>query len=387
MSVNMTHILRQVGALIFFLLLLYGLALVIAVPLTARPDGVGLDTATARHSPFMTEPKYAFLSRGALDTAQDKIILLGASNVAAGFRPDQLRGRVPAANVHNLALGGANMTEVSQMVDLVLEAQHPAARRHNLFVIGLWYGLFAADRARWYTPDRHPGDTDLDIERYRYGFYRRSAAGPVAVLPPQRLDAGVRLIAPFLLLDRLARDASQALGLARAAVAPAVAHGPALPNEAAQRQYLAFWDAYMGGSGGLEAAPFATLAQTIETILASGGRVLLIDLPLPRWHAQGSPYQADYRRQHAALQQQFVACSGVSFLSLTDADQPEDFSDEVHPKPNVMALWAERLAGALNAVVNVRGETLVAQKEKRSPHGGAPRCRKGLFELVSAVPL
>ena len=98
----------------------------------------------------------------------------------AGFRPARLQQLVPQATVHNLAIGGANMTEVRQMVDLVLEVQSPAAQRRNLFVIGAWYGLFADDRARWYTPDRHPGDTDLDIERYRYGFYRRTADGPVA---------------------------------------------------------------------------------------------------------------------------------------------------------------------------------------------------------------
>lgn len=346
----MKLILRQATILLLFLLLLYGLALAIAVPAMPLPGEANLDTAAAVRSPFMTEPKYAFLSRSRLASADDKAILLGASNVLAGFRPARLQELVPGATVHNLAIGGANLTEVRQMVDLVLEVQGPAARRHNLFVIGAWYGLFADDRARWYTPDRHPGDTDLDIERYRYGFYRRTADGPVALLPPRWLDAGVTLIKPFLLIDRLARDAGKGLGLGRAVAAPVPADQATVPGAERQGQYLAFWEDYMGGSGRLEAAPFATLVHTIDSIRASGGRVLLVDLPLPRWHAGASPYAASYRRHWAALQEQLAGTDGVAFLSLRDADCPEDFSDEVHPKPRVAERWATRLAGALNDV-------------------------------------
>jgi len=348
----MKYILNQTAVLILFLLLLYALALAIAVPAMPRPTTGNLDSASAARSAFMTEPKYAFLSRGLLNTVDDKTILLGASNVLAGFRPSRLQGQVPASTVHNLAIGGANMTEVRQMVDLVLETQSPAARQHNVFVIGVWYGLFADDRARWYTPDRHPGDTDLDIERYRYGFYRRTDAGPVPLIPPRWLDKGVTLIAPFLLIDRLARDAGKALRPAQIVAAPPpsdIEHAT-VPGAERQRQYLAFWDDYMGGSRDLADAPFAALTQTVDTILASGGRLLLVDLPLPRWHARGSPYEISYRRHWQTIQQQMEGSAGVSFLSLRDADRAEDFSDEVHPRPQVAERWAERLAGALNAV-------------------------------------
>jgi hypothetical protein len=240
------------------------------------------------------------------------------------------------------------MTEVRQMVDLVLEVQSPAARRHDVFVIGIWYGLFADDRARWYTADRHPGDTDLDIERYRYGFYRRTASGPVALLPPDWLDGGVTLIKPFLLVDRLARDAGKVLRPNRALAAPA--DQATVPSVDRQAHYLAFWEDYMGGSGRLEAAPFEALTKTITTIVTAGGRVLLVDLPLPYWHASVSPYEASYRQHWAALRQRLDRAAGVSFLSLRDADRPEDFSDEVHPKPRVAERWAVRLAGTLNSL-------------------------------------
>ena len=346
----MKHILNQAAALILSLLLLYGLALVIAVPTMSRPTGANLDTASAARSVFMTEPKYAFLNRSLLNTTGDKTILLGASNVLAGFRPAQMQGRVPATTVHNLAIGGSNMTEVGQMVDLVLEVQSPGARAHNVFVIGLWYGLFADDQARWFTADRHPGDTDLDIERYRYAFYRRTDSGPVPLLPPRWLDSGVTLITPFLLVDRLARDASKILRADRPLAA--TADRATLPDARRQQQYLTFWQDYMGASGRLGEQPFASLQQTIDSIVASGGRVLLVDLPLPRWHAEASPYDASYRQHLSAIRQGLEGVAAVSFLSLRDEDRPEDFSDEVHPRPDLAARWAARLADALNALPN-----------------------------------
>jgi hypothetical protein len=349
----MKHILRQSTILLLFLLLIYLLALALATPFMRWSTKGSLDTASAAASPFMTEPKYAFLSRSQLNNSDDKLILLGASNVLAGFRPAQLQGQLPSVQVHNLAIGGANMTEVKQMVDLVLEVQTPQARQHNVFVMGVWYGLFADDRARWYTPDRFPGDTDLDIERYRYGFYRRTAAGPAPLLPAQWLDTGVTLIKPFLLVDRLARDAGKLVRRGGKPVATAEAGQPGAPNVERQRQYLAFWDDYMGHSGQLADAPFELLSRTITTIRESGGKVVLVDLPLPSWHASASAYDRSYRQHVQKLRQRLDGNAGVAFLSLRDADQPEDFSDEVHPRPPVAARWAQRLAEALNHLPNL----------------------------------
>ncbi|MBT3068513.1 hypothetical protein [Rhodoferax sp. U11-2br] len=349
----MKHILRQATLLLLFLLLIYLLALILATPFMRWSPAGGLDTASAARSPFMTEPKYAFLSRSPLNNSDDKVILLGASNVLAGFRPAQLQGELPSVRVHNLAIGGANMTELQQMVDLVLEVQSPKARQHNVFVLGVWYGLFADDLARWYTPDRFPGDTDLDIERYRYGFYRRTDAGPVPILPAQWLDTGVTLVKPFLLVDRLARDAGKFLRRGGKPVASAEAGQPGAPSAERQRQYLAFWDHYMGHNGQLVDEPFELLSRTISTIRESGGKVVLVDLPLPRWHASASPYDSSYRQQLQKLQQRLDGTSGVAFLSLRDADQSEDFSDEVHPRPPVAVRWAQRLAQALNHLPNL----------------------------------
>ncbi len=327
----MTLILRQFARLLAALVVLYGVLVAISLLLVPRAElGQRLDAARAPSSLFLTEPKYVFLARSRLNTNADKVILVGASNTLAGFKQAQVQALLPALEVHNLAVGGSNITQIGQVVDLVREVQTPEARRHNTYVFGLWYGVFAADKARWYTPDRHPGDTDIDIERYRYGFCRRTDSGAVPVLPPQYLQAGVLLIHPYLVLDRTARDLTTSLREFMAGKAPPPTdeqRNAVVLNEAQKRKYLAFWREYTGLAETLGDPPFQALERMVDNILAEGGRVVLVDLPIPEWHAQGSVLAADYH----------------------DADAGDDFSDEVHPKPRVTGRWAQRLAGELNA--------------------------------------
>ena len=348
----MKTILKQILQIIGALAVVYGVLLAVTLVLVPRSElGSRLDASRARESLFLTEPKYVFLARGQLNTPVDKAILLGASNTLAGFRQAEVQALVPNQEVHNLAVGGSNITQIDQIADLVNEVQSTEARRHNTFVIGLWYGVFASDKARWHTPDRHAGDTDIDIERYRYGFYRRTEDGSAPVLPPGQLDTGVILIHPYLVLDRLARDVTS---MARGWL---TGRKPGMTN--AQRNaivlteeqhlgYLAFWRGYMGDVDVLDDAPFQTLDKMVAKVLADGGRLVLVDMPLPRWHTEGSPLWRDYHRHIDPMLARYENEPGVTVLKMGAANANEDFHDEVHPKPRVSGQWAERLAAVLN---------------------------------------
>lgn len=353
----MKLILKQIALLVAALLALYGVLLAITLLLVPRADpGARLNADRATASLFMTEPKYVFMARSRLNTLTDKAILLGASNVHAGFKLDTLQPLVPGIELHDLAVGGSNITQVSQIVDLVREVQTPEARRHNVYVIGLWYGLFADDQARWHTPDRHAGDTDIDIERYRYGFYRRTQAGAVPVLPPRHLDVGVLLVHPYLVLDRTARDLTATLRSFKSPQRQAITdeqRNAIVISEAEQRKYLAFWRNYMGPEPNLGDAPFRVLERLVDGILAEGGRVVLVDMPIPSWHAHGSALAADYRQRTDTLLAHLRARAGVAVLTMDGAAADDDFRDEVHPKPRVTERWATRLADTLNTRLNL----------------------------------
>jgi hypothetical protein len=279
--------------------------------------------------------------------------------------------------VHNLSIGGSNATQVRQVIDLVREVQSPEARRHNTVVIGLWYGLFADDRVRWHTPDRHAGDTDIDIERYRYGFYRRTANGAQPVLPPERLSLGVTLIHPYLVLDRLARDTTRSLRRLMndkpKAMTDAQRNAVVLAEEE-KRKYLAFWNDYMGGATALTDGPYREIERAVDTVLADGGKVVLVDMPIPRWHAAGSPLHADYLTRTDQLVRKLTARPGVSLVRMTQAGADDDFSDEVHPKPRVAPLWAARLAAGLTQTPTLAAQSATALNtpESNNPEGTTP---------------
>ena len=76
--------------------------------------------------------------------------------------------------------------------------------------------------------------------------------------------------------------------------------------------------------------------------------MLLVDLPIPRWHSEGSALARDYRERLERALPSLCSQPGVRLLRLADQDANDDFSDEVHPKPRVSPRWAARLAEALH---------------------------------------
>ncbi len=362
----MRAILRQ---MLFVLIALGGIyAVLLAVSYAVVPPanrGEGLDSSFAAGTIFMTDPKYVFLNRAAIRPDAPRIVFVGASNTAVGFKQREVQALLPNAEVDNLSVGGSNMTQIAQIVDLVQDLQSPAARRRTTFVIGMWYGTFAQDKFRWDTPDRHEGDTDIDIERYRYGFYRRSENGPKQVLPSAYLSLGVVLIHPYLVFDELSRRASKELRdrlFGRAASRTDAERDASVISEAAKEAALRYWRDQMHSDGPIAEEQFSVLKNLIDKILAEGSRVVLVDLPIPRWHAERSPLYTDYVRHRKAILADFEGRDGFDYLEMADLNSDLEFSDEVHPKPRVTRRWAARIAGVIGAVDrDVAAETRAAK--------------------------
>ena len=353
----MRHVLRQVAWTFLCVVFLYGLALggSLAVGVTV-PNGDGLDSWSAPNTLYLTAPKYVFLGRYALDTPAPKVLIIGASNAAVGFQRDMLQSLIGCAQVSNLAVGNANIAEVQQVVDLVQEVQDDQARHADTFVLGVWYGMFARTTTRWPGMDRHRGDTDIDIERYRYGFYRRTDAGPVAVLPPEWLHVGGILIRPYLVLEMLARNVTAQLRQAvfmRVPVTTEADRDAAVMSDSEKQLALNDWkQAKMGGAPEISKRQVAILNTTIEKLLASGEKVVLVDLPIPAWHRDASPYEPSYARDvETGLFDHFAGRTGFVGLKLADLDADQDYSDEVHPKSYLAREWTRRLAGVLKPLV------------------------------------
>jgi hypothetical protein len=347
----MRAILKQVLYLSIALVGIYAVLLALSYALVPTMSGrAGLDSSIAAESIFTTEPKYVFFNRAAVRPDASRIVFVGASNTVVGFKQREVQQLVPSAEVDNLSVGGSNMTQVAQIVGLVQDLQDPEARRRTTFVIGMWYGMFVPDSFRWGTPDRHPGDTDIDIERYRYGFYRRTDAGPRQVVPPQELPLGVMLIHPYLVLDELSRLAGKDFQLRLLGNPPHrtdAERDATIVSEAERVLALTYWREQMHSDGPMSEEQFLVLRDLVARILAQGSKAVLVDLPIPHWHAERSPFYANYLSRKKTLLSGLQGKPGFTYLDMADQNHDLDFSDEVHPKPRVTPLWAAQVAALL----------------------------------------
>ena len=230
------------------------------------------------------------------------------------------------------------------------EVQSAAAQATDTWVIGIWFGMFIDTDQRWPRNDRQRGDTDVDTELYRYGLYRRTDSGPVPVLPIRFLPLEVALIRPYLMLEKVARDWTEGLRYALFIRPPDLTDSERerIVLTAQQKQdALEYWRQSMGPSG-VSMAQMGLLQETISRLLAAHQRVVLVDLPLPKWHREASPYYQPYERAaRAELFDYFSNRPGFTGLSMPDLDGDQDYSDEVHAKLHLARIWTERLAAVI----------------------------------------
>ncbi|WOH57342.1 MULTISPECIES: hypothetical protein [Bradyrhizobium] len=352
----MKYILQQAALTFASFALLYGLVGGVSFLVFPDPSRGGVrDFQAAERTLFMTVPKYVFLGRSVLDGPGNKVLVVGASNAAVGFLQRRIQSKFECAQVSNLAIGGSNVSEVKQVIDLIHETQGNRDRTLNTFVISVWYGMFVDSEIKYVDPDRNRGDTDLDIERYRYGFYRRTPEGPVAVLPPNWLDVGVMMLRPLLLVEKAAREARSAANLLltgrRSAQRTEIEREAAVMSEQEKRNALDYWDKTMGSTSRISEKEVDLLRNVIGSLVNAGETVLLVDLPIPAWHRDRSPYHQDYEQKIEDLSRQFKDRPNFVSMSMSDLDGNEDYSDEVHAKRHLANIWSDRLADVLNPLV------------------------------------
>ena len=118
-----------------------------------------------------------------------------------------------------------------------------------------------------------------------------------------------------------------------------------------KRKALEYWKETMGRTNDISPAQVDVLKQTIRTLLDSGEKVVLVDLPIPAWHRDASPYEPSYRLALKGLLREFGDRPNFTSLSMDDLDNDLDYSDEVHAKQHLANVWSARLAKTLDSFV------------------------------------
>jgi hypothetical protein len=92
---------------------------------------------------------------------------------------------------------------------------------------------------------------------------------------------------------------------------------------------------------------FEELLRLCQDAKEWGGTIVLVDMPLPKWHMDKSAFFKDYQIRKISYIHKAIQLGNVHYLSLQYGDGLTDeanFNDATHPKDdNVSALWCQSL--------------------------------------------
>jgi len=276
---------------------------------------------------------------------------------------------MPELLTHNLSMGGANISEVGQIIEHAFKSKlAPELINSSALVLALSYAMFVPDQKRWRDPVFVPPEaikqdeilTDVAREALRCphacnsdSFFFRIAPGWLVTLAKERyifFQSVVRRL-PTHPGDPLLRKSiwkQDPLKLHKAfssekkpSAAPPVPQEPYLVMAHRQMDFLTD---YMGQPRGvLHDEQFDKLDALIDKVRALGLRVVVVDMPLPSWHREKSPFFASYQAKLQARVGRHLQDGGISFVDLTAAIPDDEFRDSVHPSAEAAAHWAGAL--------------------------------------------
>ena len=307
-----------------------------------------------------------FETRNLAKAGSPLLLILGASASQEAYPPAVLQPLLPGFSVNNIAVGGANMTETDQVLDLALKSARPAGLRGSELVLGLSYPVFVRDARRWTHPDfvgaemieRGELVSDIVKEATRCPPVL-DPCHPVFRLTPAPVSESVRgCLATLLPLlpritvhpaDRVLRSRHWRHKLPARGDTAAPAASPTREFDARRQfQQMDWLTDYMGEKGNrMPEEQFAVLQRVIAKARAVGMRVTAVSLPLPTWHKSGSPYHGAYDAALRGAMCQWAGDPGVRLVDLSSSASDASFRDSCHPRPEAAAAWSAALAVAI----------------------------------------
>jgi len=323
---------------------------------------------------FAEEARRAiFYSPGLSKSKQPIIVIAGASAAQEGFQPRSMQAVMPDLLTHNISVGGANISEVAQLIEHAFKSKlDPELTNNSALVLALSYAMFVPDQKRWRDPIFVPPEaikqneihTDVAREALRCphacnsgSYFFRTAPGWLVTLAKERylfFQPIVRHLPahPGDLLLRKSVWKQDLLQLHKAfsstkkpSAAPVVPQEPYLVLAHRQMDFLTD---YMGQPRGvLHDEQFDKLDALIDTVRALGLRVVVVDMPLPSWHREKSPFFAPYQTKLQARMEKHLQDGSIIFVDLTAAIPDDGFRDSVHPNADAAVHWAGALINRL----------------------------------------
>jgi len=349
----MKPIIKQLAAIAAFLFLWY--AALVAVSYALYPEGRvvgGIDTAESSATIFYSGDRCIMFGLPKLaQSPKDRIFLIGASNVRDGFRPKELQSLLPSYEVHNLGLGASNISQMQDIANLLFALPRPVLER-SVIVIGVWYGSFVANGSQQDTVH-----ASMLAEQEQYGLYKFDHGRAKLNVNSGLLPYMVAAMRPYFMchiaaskVREFAVDAREWLHIfLRERRVPDFRPG-ARPkvDDRYKDEALKKWADYMGSADGkFKDEQFKKLIGLCRAIHESGASVVIVDMPLPRWHRDGSRNYAEYQKVKMAYIDEALKTGRARYLDLEETITDEDFCDSAHPKAAATKRWSELLGKAI----------------------------------------
>jgi hypothetical protein len=328
------------------LLILYGLGVIVG---TAAYRGLGLnkqlDTGS-RASDLVfggLGASAVVYNRRPLIRNGPQVILIGSSNFQH-YSPNAIASEMPGISASNMAVEGSNFGDFELVVNLAYEVLPPSEK--HTFVVGLWYGDFFAEDG--------VGHKALNSELTRYGLYQKVEHDrAILKIPRSTLPVAAAALRPLIIMQRAWETvttvstsvADEILGQSQPPAIDLAALDQAPSPGAAEQRVLV----ERRSAGGTQVSDdvLARLMPVAKRISDAGDRLVLVDLPLPRWHTDAVPAASDYSLRKQAYFAPVLRLPSIYHVDLEGSATDVDFYDSVHLRPKVCIELAHRLARTL----------------------------------------
>lgn len=303
-----------------------------------------------------------FESRNLSKASEPLLIIMGASVAQEAFPPNALQKKVPTLLANNFAVGASNVTQMAQIYELVAKSTPPPVLKKSTIVFALTYALFVPDSRRWSNPYLVPPSavksgvliSDIKREAMRAQPVLDPTSPVFQMMPPWLIQMAQQRLAILLpLAEKLpVHIADSVLQWPGWKFDPRIQLGlvpPVGPNqetastkELTPHEVMDWITNYMGlPSGVLPDEQFRCFSELILRAHAAGLHVVVVNLPMPTWHAKESPFYAPYREKLQATISPFLKDGTVNYIDLVHSLPDDKFRDGTHPKPEAVELWVK----------------------------------------------
>jgi hypothetical protein len=322
----------------------------------------GFDSVTAgRHktvsfyrdypnSIYANTAAYAVYGMDQLDNYPRQVFILGASVSARAFDPEQLMKGLPGYKVHNLSVSASNISQMTEVIDLLSARVDWRHLDSAIFVFGDHFVSFLENDRKF------GGMTKIEVEELRHHLYRNHAGVVTPELSPPAMPTALFLIKPFAFVYKIKYDADQAVSeLKYAAISEAKTAILDLPprttptdapddmatltNPPDEASYYRALRTQQFRNAGLTDEQFDLFMKLVTRLDAGGAKVVFVDMPVPSYFRKGFSIYDDYRRKEAGI----IRDARVHYLDLTAIAADGEFLDDAHPRAEFAGKWTTPL--------------------------------------------